>query len=422
MKNGSSKLSAVAALIALVSMAANSTTIIDPSTGRHYEAISLPGADWATAKGVAETMMFGGEQGHLATITSAGEQAFVAAMLNTLGGELWIGGFQDTSSCPPIPDPEPGCGWQWINGEGAIPGADSISPFAEWADGEPNNLGGNENELGIFLGTQIGWNDEGNTGNIVGFLVEFDTNTVEAGNCVSGVGVCNTSGALEFEIDVDPGEIPAGSTISQELVERVPGAVVYCDPRVNQVTGKAEQFRSLDIIGELGGEIGSPGDVVLPPTVFGSPCFALIKGDASFNLQSGVIRGTQFAGAVAGIGNIFGCDDPDFQKRLRFAYQTEDRNDMIERRAAAMNNDCFNPSRGATFEFSWWILNTHEDCLIDFDRPSGPHLVRFCFKVLAKIKFIAANISLKNSKNELISPRFRSLRRPIDRPLRQEKT
>ena len=92
--------------------------------------------------------------GHLATLTSAGENNFAGA-LNVPGPSpnSWIGGFQDRNA----PDfSEPAGGWRWVTGE--------AWQFTAWdqsgpAGGEPNNLGPyNEDYLCTWVGGNT-WND-----------------------------------------------------------------------------------------------------------------------------------------------------------------------------------------------------------------------------------------------------------------------
>ena len=80
--------------------------------------------------------------GHLATVTSAAEQAFVRALCSNC---TWLGGEQSGGSC------EPGCGWNWSTGE--------EWSYTAWRKGEPNNSVG---EYFLALEGQTvdgGWND-----------------------------------------------------------------------------------------------------------------------------------------------------------------------------------------------------------------------------------------------------------------------
>ncbi|MBX3199705.1 MAG: hypothetical protein KF894_16335 [Labilithrix sp.] len=88
--------------------------------------------------------------GHLVTITSAAEEAFVAALIGSVPTAMndtygpWIGAYQP----PGDGGQEPADGWVWVTGE---PWA-----YTRWVDGEPNDTGGQEH-YAHYLGA--GWND-----------------------------------------------------------------------------------------------------------------------------------------------------------------------------------------------------------------------------------------------------------------------
>lgn len=146
--------------------------------GHYYEVIAYPSQGspdktWDTAKTAAEAAVFMDVNGHLATVTSEGEDLFVEALRAAAGlsaPEAWVGGSTE-SDC----DPVPGCGWLWVNGEGVISTPQvSFSSYSNWLGGEPNNVGIGERHLGIGLAGLFGWNDEGNLGNIGGYVIEYD--------------------------------------------------------------------------------------------------------------------------------------------------------------------------------------------------------------------------------------------------------
>jgi len=100
---------------------------------------------------------------HLATVTSGEENNFINASFFAttstsvkFSGEVWLGGYQDPAGA------EPAGGWAWVTGEDWS--------YTDWGTGEPNNSGGFEEYLGTNWKSH--WNDEGNLGNIAGFLVE----------------------------------------------------------------------------------------------------------------------------------------------------------------------------------------------------------------------------------------------------------
>lgn len=126
---------------------------------------------WEDARDFAATQVFRGVPGHLATITSAGENATVVSVINAFecsqGAHnlLWLGGEQI-----PHEEPNPPAGWTWIT--------DELWGYTNWAPGEPNDAAGGEYYLAIYgsgnPGGPIGtWNDDrlgrGNTG----FIIEW---------------------------------------------------------------------------------------------------------------------------------------------------------------------------------------------------------------------------------------------------------
>ena len=151
--------------------------------GHCYEAVLAPGVSWDQAQ--ARCVARGG---HLATITSAEENAFVFSLvsgnpsfwfLDSFGNGLgaWLGGYQISSSAGPAG------GWRWVTNE----------PFAytNWETGQPGDMEGLEqNRLRFFkAGGLIGsrWDDcEANNpmAHRLGYIFERDsenTGSVEDG-------------------------------------------------------------------------------------------------------------------------------------------------------------------------------------------------------------------------------------------------
>jgi len=111
-----------------------------------YDVILVPGGiNWESAKTAAIAA-----GGHLATITSPEENAFIHGLASSNpdfwsfqphSGEYigpWLGGFQPEGS------PEPGGNWQWVTGE----------PFAytNWTPREPDNGNWGEDRLHFWDG------------------------------------------------------------------------------------------------------------------------------------------------------------------------------------------------------------------------------------------------------------------------------
>ena len=139
-----------------------------PETRHYYDWVSTGSIDWASAKAAAEQMYYLGAQGHLASISNAGENDFLS---QTFGERAWIGGSQDHSA-PGFS--EPGGGFTWSTGE----------PFAyqAWAAGEPSNFALNEHFIEMFPGGE--WNDQAMSGNgyVLGFYIEYEVPVLNPSN------------------------------------------------------------------------------------------------------------------------------------------------------------------------------------------------------------------------------------------------
>ena len=143
--------------------------VADGGNGHRYEAIHAPGGiTWQQARTDAEAL-----GGHLVTLNSSGEAAWVFANVATTlpsnGGNPsvgpWIGLFQDDSA----PDfVEPDGGWSWVTEEPV--------DFTDWSPGEPNNSNGGTEAFAHLVADSGRWNDIANdngTATPIGFIVEY---------------------------------------------------------------------------------------------------------------------------------------------------------------------------------------------------------------------------------------------------------
>ena len=105
--------------------------------------------------------------GHLATVTSSAEQAFVGT-LNAVSN-TWIGGYQIPNSC------EPGCGWAWVTGE--------MWSYQNWDSWAPDNYYPNDNYLHVDTNDNR-WNDQVEDSNYPAIL-EWDAD-------------CNSDGIVDY--------------------------------------------------------------------------------------------------------------------------------------------------------------------------------------------------------------------------------
>lgn len=157
------------------------TPFFNPMNGHSYMVIDA-NLCWDAARAAADSMFHGGVQGHLATITSAAERAFVYSIMPA-GLNRWLGGFQDTMA----PNySEPAGGWKWVTGESFA--------YTDWAAGEPNNgFGLGEGYIELFAApSPPGWNDSQLCTQFSdGYIVEFDDNLGQT-YCT---GFANSTGA-----------------------------------------------------------------------------------------------------------------------------------------------------------------------------------------------------------------------------------
>jgi hypothetical protein len=128
--------------------------VTNPSNGHDY--YLLTAGSWQDSEAQARQM-----GGHLATVRNEAENHWVVSTFGTYDStarDLWIGLTNGAN------------GWVYVNGEPVT--------FTNWADGEPNNVGGVESFGGIYGASQGfngrgEWNDWDNVaGNSVSGLVE----------------------------------------------------------------------------------------------------------------------------------------------------------------------------------------------------------------------------------------------------------
>jgi PEP-CTERM motif len=151
-----------------VASSASAAPILNPANGHYYEFVQSQ-VTWQAALSAAATNSYLGNQGYLATITSAQESSFI--FNNVSSGGNWFSGTDEAVEGV----------WKWVAGPeaGTVfwnggPGGSSPT-YANWAPGsEPNNCCGGENYLHNFAGSAF-WNDlrPDNLGFINGYVVEY---------------------------------------------------------------------------------------------------------------------------------------------------------------------------------------------------------------------------------------------------------
>lgn len=121
--------------------------------GHLYEVVSSAGT-WTAANAAAGGLTKYGSNGYLATITSPEENAFVAGRLSSAG---WFGASDAASEGD----------WKWVTGPEtgtsfwSGDGSGSVVPgqYKNWATGEPNDSGSNEDCAQFLSGGSGEWND-----------------------------------------------------------------------------------------------------------------------------------------------------------------------------------------------------------------------------------------------------------------------
>lgn len=120
--------------------------------GHWYEYVNPPGDSnntWDSSRALAQAMELHstGIYGDLATVTSAGENAFILSIVPVVD-TVWLGGYQDAGSTVTA-------NWNWITGE--------AWSYVNWRSGEPNDAEGDENRVAMFTNDGT-WNDANGNG------------------------------------------------------------------------------------------------------------------------------------------------------------------------------------------------------------------------------------------------------------------
>jgi hypothetical protein len=280
----------------------------DPDTGRWYEVRLASGITWAAANTQANNAIHPNLAiaGHLATINSVAENAFVASIRNqsNLPGnrpDLWIGGFQDPSAA------EPAKGWKWINGE-AIAETNVPSPYTNWDPlTQPPQPDNSNNSDFLAIGPGGTWYDS-RPQDVSGFVIEYGDQLASFDAVLCKVSPqnprgCNLTGAVyagKVEMELPPlpppGIPPAGAqySVSTYLIH---------DPRVALGTCGKDPLVFLDPVTQL-----SP--VELPATLCGDPDFVVTKVTSQgtpFQITKDIV---QVTGATELLNNQFDCFAP----------------------------------------------------------------------------------------------------------------
>lgn len=159
----------------------------------HYYQLVQENVTWDEAYDAIEnrsgggscTYVYKGMCGYFVTITSLQEKNFV---MNYVGQDAWLGGADNggrtgnTSLCGGWDEGY----WRWVSGpekcqrfsapNNPLNGAVISGTYANWAGGEPNNSGGQEDALQTY--GYGGWNDLPRQAGMPGYVVEYSPNYV----------------------------------------------------------------------------------------------------------------------------------------------------------------------------------------------------------------------------------------------------
>ena len=163
--------------------------VSEGGNGHWYRLVPSPGILWSNAAASARA---GG--GHLVTLTSLGENAFVVSAFQGSPTKYpWIGFSQQPDSA------EPASGWAWITGEPVA--------WTNWSPGEPNgDMPYDADQANMWLSGEVGrplgtWNDW-TTGGPDSYLVEWSA------DC-NGDGIVDYGQILRGElIDLNSNGVP----------------------------------------------------------------------------------------------------------------------------------------------------------------------------------------------------------------------
>jgi len=132
------------------------------------------------ANAAAQSLTFNGMTGHLVTITSAQENAFVLGLITAVQHSVWIG----------ATDRDDEGAWRWVTGEQFWQGngAGSVGPdvlFANWNFGQPDDFGTGQDVATMFGGSVSvpslagRWDDGGSSAGTDGSIFQRDGYIVE---------------------------------------------------------------------------------------------------------------------------------------------------------------------------------------------------------------------------------------------------
>lgn len=149
-------------LLLVLAATANAAPIQWSNNGHWYDVVWIDaGLSWEDARDLASQ-----DGGHLVTLTSADENAFIWDFLQgslaqgTRYASYWLGGYQSDLTDEPLGN------WAWVTGE--------EWDYAPWHPKEPNNgVGGTQHYLHYWDTLTGEWDDMDNRRHMGGYIVEY---------------------------------------------------------------------------------------------------------------------------------------------------------------------------------------------------------------------------------------------------------
>jgi hypothetical protein len=183
---------------------------------------------WDQARAAAESMAWFGFSGHLATVTSSEENAYVFWTVCAGTTQAWLGGYQDP------PESQPAENWHWVTGE--------PWEYSHWLSGEPNDFFGaySESCLQYSMALDGTWNDLPNDGGQPAYLPY--TFVVEYAGPLTGVDhdvVLETSVAL----CATPNPFDDDLLLTYRLGDKTPVRVAVYDVRGRLVSDLLDEWQ-----------------------------------------------------------------------------------------------------------------------------------------------------------------------------------
>lgn len=194
-----------------------------PESGTYLDIVRVPaGITWTKARSQAESQVYAGAKGHLATITSEEKNNFI--LLNLGGNSIkgcWIGGFQPAGSR------EPDGGWSWVTGE--------PWDYTYWIGPPNNHYGGDQGVLPYGASEDVvqvnWWDDSGKWNDFPGdipmgcYLIEYPAKEVPTtATTVVTAGLSTTAAPADT---VHVRDSPAAGDTPAKSGDAFPGMITY---------------------------------------------------------------------------------------------------------------------------------------------------------------------------------------------------